>query len=66
MDPGCSLPVTLNRLDMLIDKQGLERSDVLDFKQLAASSALPEGTVRHLLAGGEPSADIVNERSARV
>ncbi|GAA5706173.1 hypothetical protein [Streptomyces avermitilis] len=42
MDPGCSLPVTLNRLDMLIDKQGLERSDVLDLKQLAASTGCPK------------------------
>lgn len=64
VDPVSSLPVTLDRLHALINEQGLQRSNVCDVKRLAARTALPEGIVRHLLAGGEPSVGTVNDRSA--
>ncbi|RSS78386.1 hypothetical protein EF918_21175 [Streptomyces sp. WAC06614] len=40
----------------------MRRSDLLDPKELAARTALPEATVRTLLHGGAPPADTVNDR----
>ncbi|MET7289957.1 hypothetical protein [Streptomyces sp. NPDC005573] len=61
LDPP--LPETLERLAALIRERGLDRADVLDPGGLAARTALPEGTVRTLLAGGAPPADTVNDRA---
>ncbi|MDQ1018908.1 hypothetical protein [Streptomyces afghaniensis] len=62
VDPHTSLPQTLQRLDELISERGLNRSEILDPQALAAKTALPESTVRQLLAGGAPLFDTVNER----
>jgi transcriptional regulator with XRE-family HTH domain len=62
VDPHTSLPQTLQRLDELIGERHLNRSDILDPHALAAKTALSESTVRHLLEGGAPLADTVNER----
>lgn len=62
MDPVPPLPVTLDRLQALIHEQGLEVSQLLDPRRLAARTALSEDTVRILLRGGEPTTDTVNER----
>ncbi len=62
MDPASCLPETLERLDALMRQGRLKRSEVLNPKQLAVRTALPEETVRILLQGGEPPTDTVNER----
>ncbi|MEV7503243.1 hypothetical protein [Streptomyces sp. NPDC093018] len=56
------LPETLRRLDALIQQEGLERSEFLDVRRLAVSTALPEDVVGTLLRGGQPPAETVNER----
>lgn len=56
------LPETLRRLDALAEEQGLARSALLDPRELAARTALPERTVRTLLKGGTAPADKVNDR----
>ncbi|MDL5199607.1 hypothetical protein [Streptomyces sp. ALI-76-A] len=56
------LPETLQRLEELIREHGLDRSAIFDPQVLAAKTALPESTVRHLLEGSTPPADTVNER----
>ncbi|WP_190016809.1 hypothetical protein [Streptomyces lucensis] len=54
--------MTLARLEVLIQEQGIARSHLLDPAELAARTALPEDTVRTLLQGGEPPEDTVNDR----
>ena len=56
------LPETLRRLDALAEEQGLPRSTLLDPRELAARTALPERTVRTLLKGGTAPPDKVNDR----
>ncbi|MFF9158371.1 hypothetical protein ACF1AB_39800 [Streptomyces sp. NPDC014846] len=56
------LSETREHLDALIQQRGLEESDLLDPKELAAKTALPEDTIRTLLRGGTPPPDTVNER----
>jgi hypothetical protein len=56
------LPETLRRLSMLVEEQGLKRSEILNPRELAARTALPENTVRILLKGDHPPADTVNDR----
>ncbi|QOV40240.1 hypothetical protein IM697_18640 [Streptomyces ferrugineus] len=53
---------TLRRLETLIREQNLDRSAILNPRDLAAKSALPEHTVRCLLRGKNPPADTVNDR----
>lgn len=61
------LAETLRRLDALIREQGLDRAVLLDARELAAGTALPEPVVRALLAGEPPPDDTVPERfSARI
>ncbi|MFF9091293.1 hypothetical protein ACF1BE_34025 [Streptomyces sp. NPDC014991] len=60
LDPP--LAVTLDRLEILLQERGLQRSELLDYKNLSARTALPEDTVRALLNGLEPPPDSVNER----
>ncbi|MFJ5777074.1 hypothetical protein [Streptomyces sp. NPDC093094] len=62
MEPPRQLEETLRRLDMLVDEQGLDRSELLDTGKLAARTALPERDVRALLAGECLPADSVNDR----
>ncbi|MFE9611477.1 hypothetical protein [Streptomyces sp. NPDC006012] len=62
MEPSTALAETLWRLDEVIGERGLDRSDILDPKVLAARTALPENAVRRLLSGVAPPADTVNER----
>ncbi|MGN5377133.1 hypothetical protein ACQ4WX_04030 [Streptomyces lasalocidi] len=62
MDPVPSLPVTLERLEALIQERGLKRSELLNPKELAGRTALPEAVVRLLLEGGEAPDDAVNDR----
>lgn len=62
MNAATSLPETLKRLDALIQERDLERSGLLNPKELAAKTALPEHVVRTLLRGGTPPGDTVNER----
>jgi hypothetical protein len=57
-----SLPVTLRRLDELIAEQALDRQQLLDPRDLAERTALPEATVRLLLDGGAAPGDDVKER----
>ena len=61
-EPPTHLPETLRRLGTLAEEQGLTRSDLLDPRELAARTALPESTVRILLSGGATPADKVNDR----
>ncbi|MGW3059468.1 helix-turn-helix domain-containing protein [Streptomyces goshikiensis] len=56
------LPETLRRLNALIEEQDLARSEVLDVQRLAQMTALDESTVRHLIDGGNPPEDTVNDR----
>ncbi|MET9151924.1 hypothetical protein ABZX82_11745 [Streptomyces griseoflavus] len=56
------LPETLRRLHALIEERGLNRSEILDSRDLAARTLLPEETVRTLLEGRTPPADTVNDR----
>ncbi|MEW2623253.1 hypothetical protein [Streptomyces sp. NPDC048106] len=56
------LPESLRRLDALIQQEGLDRSEFLSARRLAARTALPESVVRTLLRGGQPPAETVNER----
>ncbi|MER7377136.1 hypothetical protein [Streptomyces lanatus] len=53
---------TLRRLETHIREQNLDRSAILNPRDLAAKSALPEHTVRCLLRGKNPPADTVNDR----
>lgn len=62
MDSASSLPMTLERLEALIESQGLNRADLFTPEELAAKTALSESTVRTLLQGGQAPADTVNER----
>jgi len=62
VEPPTRLPATLRRLDTLVEEQGLACSDLLDPRELAARTALPESTVRTLLKGGAAPADKVNDR----
>jgi hypothetical protein len=62
VDSVSSLPATLERLDALVQHEGLKRSDLISPEALAAMTALPESTVRTLLRGGQPPADTVSER----
>ncbi|MEV6404106.1 hypothetical protein AB0M58_14325 [Streptomyces bobili] len=62
MDHAPSLSETLERIDALIKQQDLKRSDLLNPKNLAAMTALPESTVRALLRAKTPPNDTVNER----
>lgn len=62
MDPAPSLPQTLERLDALVRRLGVQRSEVLDVRDLATRTALPEDCVRALLRGDEVPEDTVNER----
>ncbi|MFE7236213.1 hypothetical protein ACWCRF_38765 [Streptomyces sp. NPDC002405] len=57
-----SLPETLQRLDALIEDQQLNRAELVDPRRLAEKTALPESTVRTLLAGGTPPQEEVGER----
>ncbi|MFI6655971.1 hypothetical protein ACIBL8_10740 [Streptomyces sp. NPDC050523] len=61
-EPPTHLPETLRRLGALAEEQGVTRSDLLDPRELAARTALPESTVRTLLAGGATPVDKVNDR----
>lgn len=61
-EPSTHLAETLRRLETLAGEQDLARSDLLDPPELAARTALPETTVRTLLAGGTAPADKVNDR----
>ncbi|MGV9248705.1 hypothetical protein [Streptomyces sp. NPDC003710] len=54
--------MTLERLQALIHEQGSKLSEFLNYRTLAAQTALPEDTVRTLLQGGEPAVDTVNDR----
>ncbi|MFB8773840.1 hypothetical protein [Streptomyces broussonetiae] len=54
--------MTLERLDALMGERGIDRSELLDPRELAASTALPQRTIRALLRGDEPPDDTVNER----
>ncbi|MER6532081.1 hypothetical protein [Streptomyces sp. NPDC001508] len=63
MDSDPPLPETLERLEALIEAQELDRSQLLDPAKLAIETALPESTVRILLAGGVPPADTVDDRA---
>lgn len=62
MEPPTQLPESLRRLNALIEEQGLNRSELLDPKEMADRTALPESTVRTLLSGGTVPADTVNDR----
>lgn len=62
MKPMSSLPETLQRLDALIEDQQLSRAELLDPRRPAGKAALPENTVRTLLAGGTPPQEEVDER----
>jgi hypothetical protein len=62
LESHTSLPQTLQRLDKAIDEQGLNRSDFLDPKALAARTALQESVIRSLLEGHSPPDETVNER----
>ncbi|MFF1411567.1 hypothetical protein ACFVX6_17565 [Streptomyces sp. NPDC058289] len=62
MGPSPSLHATLERLEAIAQERKLTWSELLDCKDLAAKTALPEDTVSTLLRGGEPPADTVNER----
>lgn len=62
MAPVPPLPVTLKDLQALIRERGAACPKLLDPKELAVRTALPEETVRSLLHGGEPEADSVNDR----
>ncbi|SBT89077.1 hypothetical protein GA0115233_1006127 [Streptomyces sp. DI166] len=62
MEPHTPLHETLQRLDEIIREQGLNRSEILDPRELGARTALPESTVRRLLKGGTPPVETVNER----
>lgn len=62
MDPAPSLPQTLERLDGLVRRLGVQRSEVLDVRDLATRTALPEDCVRALLRGDPVPEDTVNER----
>ncbi len=62
MGPTSSLQATLERLDALAHERKVRRSELLNPKELAARTALPEDTVRTLLQGGQLPADTVNER----
>ncbi|MER5372696.1 hypothetical protein [Streptomyces sp. NPDC002553] len=57
-----TFPQTLKRLEALIEEKKLDRSRELDPRKLAAQTALPEETVRHLLAGGDPPEDETDDR----
>ncbi|OSZ56253.1 hypothetical protein OQI_33990 [Streptomyces pharetrae CZA14] len=58
---------TVRRLEELIQEQDLDRSSLLDPRDLAARTALPEPTVRALLRGVTPPGDTVPQRfSARI
>ncbi|MGW0822575.1 hypothetical protein [Streptomyces sp. NPDC002845] len=61
-DPAPSLSETLAHIEALIQEQNLQRSVLLNVKELAAKTALPETTVSTLLKGGTPPADMVNDR----
>ncbi|MFJ5842303.1 hypothetical protein ACIQGO_37125 [Streptomyces shenzhenensis] len=63
MDSDPPLPETLERLDALIEEHSLKRSELLDPAMLANKAALPESTVRTLLAGGMAPAEAVNDRA---
>ncbi|CAL9519581.1 hypothetical protein [Streptomyces griseomycini] len=62
MEARTTLTETLRRLDTLMAEQGRKAEELLDPRELAARTALPESTVRTLLAGGAPPADTVNDR----
>lgn len=62
MKPLLPLHATLQRLEAIIEEQGLSRSRVLNPKELSTRTALPEPTVRALLRGKLPPSDTVNER----
>lgn len=62
MDSAPSLPETLERLEALMQERDLEQSHLLNPRELAAKTALPEHTVRALLRGSTLPADTVNER----
>ncbi|WP_445528065.1 hypothetical protein [Streptomyces cyslabdanicus] len=62
MKPTSSLPETLQRLDALIERQQLNRAELLDPRWLAEKTALPERTVRTLLAGRTAPREEVGER----
>jgi transcriptional regulator with XRE-family HTH domain len=63
MEETPSLPETLQRLQAIIQAQGLDRSQLLNPAELATRTALPEDTVRTLLAGGSSPSDTVNDRA---
>ncbi|MFE6281086.1 hypothetical protein [Streptomyces sp. NPDC057877] len=62
MDSAPTLRVTLERLEALTAERGIERSELLDLKELAARTALPHWQIRALLRGDEPPDDTVNDR----
>ncbi|WP_330343242.1 transcriptional regulator [Streptomyces sp. NBC_00557] len=62
MESAPSLPETLRRIEAHIQDRGLQRSEVLNPRELAARTALPETTVHVLLQGGTPPADTVGDR----
>ncbi|MER6030901.1 hypothetical protein [Streptomyces sp. NPDC001851] len=62
MESPSQLHETLRRLTALIEERGLKRSELLNPRELAARTALPETDVRVLLKGGTPPADKVNDR----
>jgi hypothetical protein len=61
-DPAPSLTETLERIEALVRERNLPRSQLLDIRDLAARTALPEATVSTLLEGGTPPDDMVNDR----
>lgn len=60
--PIPSLQETLRRLGEVVEERGLDRSEVLDPRRLAARTALSEQVVRALLRGDTPAPDEVEER----
>ncbi|MFB7456907.1 hypothetical protein [Streptomyces sp. NPDC056188] len=60
--PMSSLSERLQRLDALIEDQRLNGAELLEPLRLAEKTALPESTVRTLLAGGTPPREEVGER----
>ncbi|MGW5336023.1 hypothetical protein [Streptomyces bauhiniae] len=56
------LAESLARIEALVVERGLDGEELLDPAALATRTALPQETVRALLAGEEPPRDTVNDR----
>ncbi|MFI0806358.1 hypothetical protein [Streptomyces echinatus] len=67
MGSASPLPMTLAGLEALLEERGMNPSQLLDIRELAAKTALPEETVAILLEGRQIQADTVAARvSARI